>query len=49
MAWAEADAVRSEMAIYQSQLRMLDADGSEQTKPSERVTFLMLTGGRRKG
>lgn len=49
MAWAEADAVRSEMALYQSALRNLDPDGRGVSAAPRVTSWLDMTSGKRVG
>ena len=49
MAWAEVDDVRSEMAVYQSALRNIDADGKGASAFPKITSWLDMTGGKRMG
>ena len=49
MAWAEVNDVRSEMAVYQSALRNLDADGKGASASPKITSWLDMTGGKRMG
>jgi CBS-domain-containing membrane protein len=49
MAWAEVDAVRSEMALYQSQLASLDAEEGYVSATPKVTSWLDVTGGKRIG
>ena len=49
MAWAEVDDARSEMAVYQSALRNIDADGKGASAFPKITSWLDMTGGKRMG
>ena len=49
MPWAEVNDVRSEMALYQSALRNLDAEGRGVSTAPKITNWLDMTGGKRQG